>query len=147
MLLNQLLYRRAGLMEHSFSVLKGIIQSQVHPVDILLPLRRLHRQEGQMILILHFAVPCLIEFSRYPMEVIADRLPEMAASGMDHDTQKSILILLQLNKMIAAPQTPHLKVTVIDQGQKLRILFIFFHLLFCQVKHRGFLRRLIPLRI
>ena len=73
------------------------------------------------------------------MKIIADRFSQMTAPGVDHDAQISVLILLQLDKMIASSQASQLEISVLNQRQELRVRFIFLHLLLRPVQHLGLL--------
>ena len=102
-------------LHHPFPVLKRILHGQLHPGNILLPFPGIHRKKCQPVFILYLAVPHLIQRTCLLMILITDPFPKMTAAGMNHEPQKSLLILLKFNKMIASAQSPHLIISILNQ--------------------------------
>ena len=147
MLFNQFLYDRTSLIQHTGAVFKGIIHGKIHPVDVLLTLFRMNRKESQTIFFLYLTVPHPVQFPCLLVEIVTDRLPQMPASRMDHNTEEPILIFLKFDKMVASPQASHLIISIFDQWKKFDILFILSNLLLCLIEHLRLLWFPVPLGI
>ena len=59
-------------------------------------------QECQAVFIRHIAVPSPVQLPCLVMEIITYRLSYMAASGMDHHTEVSLVVLLKLYEVVSA---------------------------------------------
>ena len=61
----------------------------------------------------------------------------MTASGVNHHGEEALVVLLELNEMIAAAQRSNLKVSGIQLAEKFAVLLIFVHLVQCPVQDVG----------
>ena len=68
-----------------YCYVNGILQSQLHPVNILFPQFGVGRQKSQTHLIRYHAVVFSIYLSCQLMKIITDALSQMPASRMEHD--------------------------------------------------------------
>ena len=103
-----LLHRIDGPLHHQRPVGQGEINTILHLREVELAHLRRHVQPGELPLRgnLHTATP--VALFCQPVVVTGHLIADIATAGMDHQPDVSLLVLLDLDEVIAAAQGPHL---------------------------------------
>lgn len=95
-------------LHHELAVAVGEIDAVFHLVPVHAELSGRARQEGQADFGRHGRVPALVQGGSEAVVVVADELAEVARAGVDHHPEVVVLILLQLDEVVAAAEGAHL---------------------------------------
>ena len=105
---NHILDHLADTVHHQFPVGQRELHAVLHLVPVASALIGLHRKERQTIVRIRLGEPHSVQPLRQTAVVVADQLPKIAGTGMDHYPKPAIFILLKLDEVVAAAKGAYL---------------------------------------